>query len=91
MRPKDLVPEPHIFVDGTSRRDVVQVYRFVNGTSRTDVVQVYIYIVYLWMEPLEEMWYRYILYICGWNLLKRCGPGKHALGKNVKKVFWLKT
>ena len=74
MRPKDLVPEPHIFVDGTSRRDVVQVYRFVNGTSRTDVVQVYIncifvdgtsrrdvaqvYIIYLWMEPLEEMWCR---------------------------------
>ncbi|XP_023323290.1 calpain clp-1 [Eurytemora carolleeae] len=24
VRPKDLVPEPHIFVDGTSRRDVVQ-------------------------------------------------------------------
>ena len=84
MRPKDLVPEPHIFVDGTSRRDVVQVYKFVNGTSRTDVVQVYIYcifvdgtsrrdvaqvyIIYLWIEPLEEMWSRYILYICGWNL-----------------------
>ena len=26
VRPKDLVTEPRIFVDGTSRRDVVQVY-----------------------------------------------------------------